>query len=197
MQIFTSILDPQLAPLIRSGAVGVMPTDTVYGLVCSVADTAAVERLYRLKNRKGEPGTVIAGTLQQLIDIGLRARYLKAVEQYWPNPLSVIIPCGDELAYIHLGKDSLAVRIPAHDHINRLLQETGALLTAMAARPDGPVATNLQEAQQYFGDSVDFYVDGGTITDPVPSTLIRVLDDAIDILRPGAVHIDENGRITT
>jgi len=196
MQRFSSLTDPALAVLIKSGAVGVMPTDTVYGLVCRAADTRAVERLYALKQRENKPGPIIAAKLQQLIDLGIRARYVKAVEQYWPNPLSVVIPCGEELHYLHQGKQSLAVRIPADEPLRDFLAQTGALLTSSANLPGEPTATNSAAAEAYFGDTVDFYVDGGEVTNPLPSTVIRIVDDAIEVLREGAVIIDENGRIT-
>jgi len=195
MKIFTSLTDPELTALLKEGAVGVLPSDTVYGLVCRAANEAAVTRLYRLKSRENKPGTIVAAKLQQLIDLGLRARYLKAVEQYWPNPLSVVIPCGAELTYLHQGKGSLAVRVTADKRFGDLLKHTGALLTSSANQPGEPPATSLAEAQAYFGDSVDFYVDGGVITDHVPSTVIRIVDDAIEVLREGAVKIDENGRM--
>lgn len=195
MHIYTSPTDTELVSHLRSGAVGVLPTDTVYGLVTRAADPEGVARLYALKHREHKPGTIIAAKLQQLIDLGLRARYLKAVEQYWPNPLSVVIPCGDELAYLHLGQHSLAVRIPSDTRMQALLAQTGPLLTSSANQPGEPVATDLAEAQAYFGDQVDFYVDGGSVTDHAPSTVIRIVDDAIEVLRAGAVRIDENGRI--
>ncbi|MEJ0072893.1 MAG: L-threonylcarbamoyladenylate synthase [Candidatus Saccharibacteria bacterium] len=197
MHVFTSLHDPELIALLKQGAVGVVPTDTVYGLVCRADMESAVSRLYALKHREQKPGTVIAGRLQQLIDLGLRARYLKAVEHYWPNPLSVVIPCGEDLAYLHQGRHSLAVRIPADDSIRAFLSQTGVLLTSSANLPGEPIAENLAEAQAYFGDGVDFYVDGGTVVDRPPSTVIRIIDDAIEVLREGAIHIDENGRITT
>ncbi len=196
MYNFSSVTDTGLVSLLKSGAVGVLPTDTVYGLVCRAADPAAAERLYALKNRENKPGTIIAGKLQQLIDLGIRARYLKAVEGFWPNPLSVVIPCGDDLAYLHQGQHSLAVRIPADDTLRELLAQTGPLLTSSANLPGEPTATTIAEAKKVFGKKVDFYVDGGPITDHQPSTVIRIVDDAIEILRPGAVIIDENGRIT-
>jgi L-threonylcarbamoyladenylate synthase len=107
----------------------------------------------------------------------------------------VIIPCGPELEYLHQGKVSLAVRIPALEPVRQFLQQTGVLLTSSANQPGEPTATTIAEAQAYFGDTVDFYVDGGTIADHAPSTLIRVVDDAIEILRKGALDIDESGRI--
>ncbi|HSX30343.1 MAG TPA: L-threonylcarbamoyladenylate synthase [Candidatus Saccharimonadales bacterium] len=190
-----SLVDPKLVLALKTGAVGALPTDTIYGLVCSASNQQAASRLYGLSGRS-MPGTIIAANTQQLVELGLRARYLKAVEQYWPGPLSVVIPCGYELSYLHLGKNSLAVRVPADSAIVKLLAQTGPLLTTSAARSGESPARSVAEARTYFAEAVDFYVDGGSMTGRLPSTVIRVVDDAIEILRKGAVKIDESGKIS-
>ena len=175
----------------QDGAIGVIPTDTVYGLVARATDQTAVTRLYELKKRDGKPGTLIAASIEQLEELGLKHRYLKAVEQFWPDAISVIIPCADpQLAYLHQGKMSLAVRIPKDKSLQKLLKETGPLLTSSANHPGQPTAVTAQQAKDYFGDEVDFYVDGGDFTNHEPSTVIRIVDDAIEVLRQGAVIID-------
>ncbi len=175
----------------RAGTVGVIPTDTVYGVVARAVDQEAVTRLYALKHREGKPGTIIAASLEQFEELGLKHRYLKAVEQYWPGPLSVVIPCGPALQYLHQGKLSLAVRIPDNKDIQALLEQTGPLLTSSANHPGEPTSTNVDQAKQYFGDEVDFYIDGGDLSANQPSTIIRIVDDAVQVLRQGAVHIKE------
>lgn len=197
-QQFSSLADPEIIALLKQGAVGVLPTDTVYGLVACATNQAAVGRVYYDVKRRGpKPGTLVAASIEQLESLGLKARYLKAVEQYWPNPLSVVIPCSDELIYLHLGKHSLAVRIPNNASFRAFLEQTGPLLTTSANHPAEPTATTLQMAADYFGDAVDFYVEGGDLSGRPPSTVIRIVDDAIEVLREGAVKIDENGRITS
>jgi L-threonylcarbamoyladenylate synthase len=187
---FTSIPD-QLAV---AGSVGVIPTDTVYGLVARAADEAAVERLYALKHREDKPGTLIAASVMQLEELGLKHRYLKAVEQFWPGAVSVIIPISDPaLAYLHRGKRSLAVRIPDDTDLLKLLAQTGPLQTTSANAPGEPPATTEAEAKDYFGNDVDFYVDGGNLSDRQPSTIIRIVDDAIEVIREGTVKINEQG----
>jgi tRNA threonylcarbamoyl adenosine modification protein (Sua5/YciO/YrdC/YwlC family) len=175
----------------QSGAVGIIPTDTVYGVVARAADEAAVARLYAIKHREGKPGTIIAASLEQLEQLGLKHRYLKAVEQYWPGALSVVIPCGPELQYLHQGKLSLAVRIPDNKDIQALLERTGPLLTSSANHPGEPTSTSVDQAKAYFGDEVDFYIDGGDLSANLPSTIIRIVDDAVEVLRKGAVHVKE------
>jgi len=174
------------------GAVGVLPTDTVYGLVARANDEATVKRLYDLKLREGKPGTIIAASIQQLIELGLKPRYLKAVEQFWPGAVSVIIPCGPELEYLHEGTYGLAVRIPAPKDLRDFLKQTGPLLTSSANHSGEPTAATLQQAKKYFGKNVDFYVDGGDLSNHAPSTIVRIVDDAIEIVREGAVKIKEN-----
>ena len=194
-KIIGSLTDPSVCDLLISGTVGVMPTDTVYGLVCRAADQSAVAKLYKLKSREHKPGTIIAADISQLTDLGIKTRYLKAVEQFWPGAVSVIIPSRD-LDYIHLGVGGIAVRIPQQDMVHELLLQTGPLLTSSANQPGEPPANTISEAQAYFGDSVDFYVNGGDLSGHEPSTVIRVIDDAIEVVRQGAVTIDEQtGRI--
>jgi L-threonylcarbamoyladenylate synthase len=177
--------------LLKPGTIGVIPTDTVYGVVARAADHEAVARLYELKSRENKPGTLIAASLEQLEAVGLKHRYIKAVEQFWPGAVSVIIPASDPaLAYLHQGKMSLAVRIPDDKKLQDLLKQTGALLTSSANQPDQPPAENVDQAKAYFGDKVDFYEDGGDLSGRQPSTLIRIVDDAIEVLRQGAVKID-------
>jgi tRNA threonylcarbamoyl adenosine modification protein (Sua5/YciO/YrdC/YwlC family) len=179
----------------QPGNIAVIPTDTVYGVVARAADQAAVERLYTLKHREGKPGTLVAASIQQLVELGIPRRYLVAVEQFWPGAVSVVIPCEPTLDYLTQGKRTLAVRIPDDAPLLALLEQTGALMTSSANQPGEPPATTIAEAKAYFGDQVDYYQDGGDRSGRQSSTVIRVVDDAIEVLRPGAVHINEQGVI--
>lgn len=179
--------------LIQPGTVAVIPTDTVYGLVARAEDRGAVERLYEIKKRDTKTGTLIAANIAQLEELGLKHRYLKAVEQFWPGAVSVIIPAADPaLSYLHRGRMSLAVRIPKDAELQKLLSQTGPLLTTSANDPGQPTAVTAQAARDYFGNKVDLYVDGGDLSGRRPSTVIRIVDDAIEVLRQGAAEVPTN-----
>ncbi len=195
MLILSSLQDIHLVEMLNNGGVAVIPTDTVYGLVAPASDQAAVKRLYMSKKREAKPGTVIASSTDQLVNLGIKRRYLKAVEHMWPGEISIVIPTGSDLKYIDQGKGSMAVRVVADTELIRLLDRTGPLLTTSANLPGNTPANTLAEAQKYFGDKVDVYVDGGDMTGKQPSTIIRIVDDAIEILRLGAVKINEKGEI--
>lgn len=185
----------ELPNILNGGDVGILPTDTLYGLVCRAVDEAAVKRLYSLKNRENKPGTIIAANPEQLVDLGLPQDRVKAAAQYWPNPVSVIIPT-EKLGYLHQGKSSLACRVVAGpQELIDLLKKVGPLLTSSANHPGEPPATTIGRAKNYFGDSVDFYVDGGDRSSAEPSTVLRIKDkddDTITIVRQGAYRLKKS-----
>jgi L-threonylcarbamoyladenylate synthase len=193
MQLFTTLNDPKLVALLKEGAVGVLPSDTLYGLMACAANQKAVERLYALKSRDHKPGTIIAANIEQLVDLGIKARYLKAVEQFWPGAISIETP--HSIDYLNMSTGRQGLRIPDDAALRAFLEQTGPLQTTSANKPGEHAANTIAEAQAYFGDAVDFYVDGGDLSGRPPSTIIRIVDDAIEIVREGAVKIDESGRI--
>jgi L-threonylcarbamoyladenylate synthase len=171
-----------------AGAIGVIPTDTVYGVVARAADAKAVTRLYALKRREQKPGTIIAASIDQLVELGIKRRYLTAVSQFWPGAVSVEIP--HSIDYLNQGTGRQAFRIPSDERLLALLTQTGPLQTSSANEPGQPTSVNMQQARDYFADRVDFYVDGGDLSGNEPSTIIRVIDDVIEVIRQGAVTID-------
>lgn len=186
MVIFDTLQDQTLLRLLADGAVGVIPTDTVYGLVARADNPQAVQKLYALKHRERKPGTTIAADASQLVALGLPPAAVRQAARLWPNPLSVVMPLGSELAYLHAGIGSAPFRVVASDQLGRFLRQSGPLLTSSANLPGMPPAASLAEAQRYFGGQVDFYVDGGVL-DNEPSTIVRLDGDKVEIIREGAL----------
>ena len=184
------MFDSATKELLLPGAVGILPTDTVYGLVARAEDVSAVKRLYQLKQREAKPGPIIAASIDQLVILGIKRRYLKAVEQYWPGAVSVIIP--HDLTYLSQTVGAQPFRIPDGKELLNLLSQTGPLLTSSANLAGKPTANTVDEAKAYFGANVDFYVDGGNLSKNKPSTIIRIIDDAVDVVRAGAVEIQQS-----
>lgn len=178
---------------LKAGAVGVIPTDTLYGIVACADNEEAVRKLYAAKNRDHKPGTVIAASVEQLIGLGIPARYLRPIEQFWPNPVSVVLP--HSLKYLHSGLGAQPFRVPLDAELYNVLLEIGPLLTSSANQPGKEPAVNVTEAINNFGNTIDFYVDGGDLSGREASTIIRVVDDAIEIVRQGAFKISEQGEL--
>ena len=185
------VSETEAISILRNGGVGVLPTDTVYGLVACANNPEAVARLYALKHRERKPGTIIAASVEQLIELGVEERYLHRVEKWWPASLSVETPLGAQLAYLHQDTGRQGVRVAADERVRRILKQTGPLATSSANQPGKPHSNTVREAFEHFEDTVDFYVDGGDLSTNAPSTLIKISpDNTIEVIRQGAVRID-------
>ncbi len=178
MIVFTSVNDPEIAQILLTGGIGVLRTDTLYGLVALAANETSVERIYALKGRDDNksPIVLIDGS-DQLYDtpVSEAEAYLRSV---WPGPVSVILPSHQAPLWIRRGNDSVAYRMPDEPTLRRLIREVGPLI-APSANPQGDVpASDVREAERYFNDQVDFYVDGGVVTNAQPSRLVMIGQNA-------------------
>lgn len=173
--------------ILNKEGVGVIPTDTVYGVVARAKNKNTVEKLYMLKARQNKPGTLLAANVDQLIDLGLDQSQLGLASRYWPNPVSIILSAPDELKYLHQGIGSLAVRIPDDASLRELL-EAGPLVSSSTNLPGLTPATNIKEAYSYFKGDVDFYVDGGDLSGRIASTIARVENGKLVAIRQGAFN---------
>lgn len=172
--MFTSFTS-EVAELLKKGAVGVIPTDTVYGVVTPLLLPNSVERIYAVKARdlKKPVGTILINDPLQVSHI-VDEKQLKKAQHYWPGPVSVVLPVTDDLLYAHKGFNSLPFRLPQHDELQRLVSQTGPLATSSANPAGEQPANTVEEALKYFGDTVDFYVDGGDLSYSKPSKIIQI-----------------------
>lgn len=171
---------------LQNGEVGVMPTDTIYGLVTKALNHESVERIYKLKQRDGsKPLIILISDVAQLGELGilLNDTEISVLHEVWPGPTSVILKCTDpELRYLHRGTWTLAVRLPDLESLRNLTAAVGPLVATSANLESLPPATSIAEAKQQFGDKVDFYLDGGECT-AQPSELIKIENGEMVVLR--------------
>lgn len=177
MRVATSVNDPEIIRILRAGGIGVLRTDTLYGVVANADDEGAVRRVYELKGRDDDKSPIVLiDSIDQIYD-ELSEAHTEYVSHVWPGPYSVIVPSVVAPLWIRRGNGSVAYRMPASDELRQLIGHTGPLI-APSANPQGmQPATSLQEARYYFADKVDFYVDGGTVEHAKPSSIIRLEDD--------------------
>lgn len=190
--VFRSYRSKQLVSLLRQGAVGVLPTDTIYGLVARAEDSVAVARLYALRKRTpAKPCIVLIATLADLSLFSIKPtkRVRDILARVWPGSVSVILPCiQKKFTYLHRGTKTLAIRLPKSASLRALIAASGPLI-APSANPEGlSPALTIAAARNYFGTDVDFYVDGGKKVS-APSSLIGLVGGDIIIHRAGAVRI--------
>lgn len=170
---------------LKNGKIGVLATDTIYGVVGQALNPAAVERIYAVKQRRpNKPFIILISSIDdlELFDVELNEADRRKLDEYWPGPVSVILPCPHErFHYLHRGTDSLAFRLPDNDGLREVIKTAGPLV-APSANPEGqPPAEDLDQAREYFGESVDFYF--GRPTTGKSSKLIRLTSGHEEVLR--------------
>lgn len=181
-----------IVSILKHDGVGVIPTDTLYGIIGGAFSKRAVERIYEIKGRdEGKPFIILISSLSDLKKFGIeldaqQKKFLKAV---WPGPVSVILPCAQKsFSYLHRGHKSLAFRMPKNALLEKLLKKTGPLVAPSANPQSKKPAETIQDAQKYFGEAVDFY-SGSVVKKGNPSTIISFQNGKLEILREGAKKI--------
>lgn len=186
----------QAAAIIRQGGLVAFPTETVYGLGADATSQQAVQQIFKVKRRPAlNPLIVHLSNCQQLPEVAdierqpktaLRVEKLKI---FWPGPLSLILPKRPCIAEaVTAGLDSVAVRIPNHPVALSFLAACKLPVAAPSANLSSAVSpTSAKHVEEVFGSLVHMILDGGACQIGLESTVLSLLDDKPQILRPGAV----------
>lgn len=174
--VFTDLQDA--ASILVNGGVGIIRTDTLYGVVARADNEAAVERIFQVKGRTPTKSPIVLiASNDQLFDSYDTSVY-DYLQKQWPGPRSIILPSTKAPAWLQRGNNSVAYRLPDYPGLCQLIATTGPLI-APSANPEGdPPAMTIDEAVAYFGDNVDFYVDSGTVKNTNPSELWQYTPEA-------------------
>jgi len=179
--------------ILKNGGVGVIPTDTIYGLVGSALLPETVKRISELKKRADNKAfIVLISSIDdlKLFDINLSKKNIEFLNKYWPGKMSLEIFSNlPKYKYLRNPDNTNAFRLPNKEDLIDLLKQTGPLVAPSANISYQPPAKNIEEAKKYFGDEVDFYEDGGEL-DSAPSTLVRIIENRVEIIRQGVVNIN-------
>ena len=191
MSYVTDSFDDEVTRLLMRGGVGLLPTDTIYGLSCRAMDAAAVGKIHKLKNRSAhKPFIILISDIKMLDLLSISPEQAKITEQYWPGPLSVILS-SQAPDFLTLGTASLAVRMPDSPNLIELISRTGPITSTSANLEGEQPVQSVPAAQKLFGDKLDFYVDAGNLDNP-PSTLAVIKDGKLEVVRQGAAKIDKD-----
>ncbi len=201
-QFETKIFSPNQAgvraaaeELLRGNVVGI-PTETVYGLAANIRDEAAVYRIFETKHRPADnPLIVHISAFEQIFSVA-RVVYPLAktlAEKFWPGPLTMVLPKDRSLSdAVTAGQDTVGIRMPAHPVARAIIDAAGVPLAAPSANLSGiPSPTCAEHVFDDLNGSIPCIVDGGECTVGVESTVIRVEEDRLTLLRPGGITVEQ------
>lgn len=179
------LLQKAIDALSTPGGVVLVPTETVYGLVCDWEDDLARKRIYELKGRsENKPLAMFAASCDMAESFGVKlnsdARIL--LEKIAPGPITVIAPGCEKYP-------TVGVRIPDHEFIRQLLKNYNRPLASTSANASGmPNVLTVEEAVTQLHGALDLVVDGGILPcDAAASTVVTVCENPCRILRHGPI----------
>ena len=182
------------AEAILRGGVIAFPTDTVYGLGCSLFDVSAVEMVARIKRR--DPSLAVISLIPEARQVeGLASEITpvakRLMERYWPGRLSLIFRAAPIVpARVRGAGGTIALRVPADRLCMRLLNLIGGPMVSSSANLSGqPPAETAEDVVRVFGNQLDLVIDGGPRRGNVPSTLVDVSGPRPRLLRRGDVDV--------
>ncbi|MEM9990500.1 MAG: L-threonylcarbamoyladenylate synthase, partial [Bacteroidota bacterium] len=154
----------QIADCLLKDGVVLIPTDTVYGLAVAPYATAAVERLYALKERPRERKLpIMVADIQQLLEVGILVNE-KAQKvfhsSFSPGAVTVVMGVKESKAAWLTGRTEVAVRIPNDECLLAVLRKTGPLFVTSANRHGQATPETIAEIVAQLTDSPDLVIDG-------------------------------------
>lgn len=191
----TSDAIQQACLLLDDGGLVAIPTETVYGLACSIDHPEAIRRVFSLKGRPSDnPLIVHVRAVDQALDLtasGDQVVLRRLAELFWPGPLTIVVARSPRVSdLVSAGLDTVAIRMPAHPAAMEVLRGAQSPLAAPSANISGrPSPTRAQHVQDDFGDEL-MIIDGGSCEHGLESTVVRVVGTECLILRQGALSAD-------
>ncbi|MCX7821096.1 MAG: L-threonylcarbamoyladenylate synthase [Brevinematales bacterium] len=181
-----------LGEIVKKDGLVVFPTETVYGLGGNALSENSIKKIFQVKGRPSDNPLIVhidsSDILEDLVINPPKEAYL-LFKHFAPGPLTIIFnkkPIIPDI--VTAGLDTVAIRIPSHPVALRFIKECGLPIAAPSANISGrPSPTNFEMAVSEMNGLVDAIIDGGQSNVGLESTVIKIIDEEVKILRPGEI----------
>lgn len=182
----------EIASLINNNKVIVFPTETVYGIGTNGLDRNAIEKLYKIKERAfSKPITLLVSSYEMICSVAniISPLEKKIISNFFPGPITLILNKKKIVPNILTANtDTVGVRMPDNELILKLIEYCKVPIATSSANISGfPASIDVEDIYNCFKDKVDLYIDGGKSRIGVPSTVVKVENNDIKILREGII----------
>lgn len=180
---------------LEKGKMVVVPTDTVYGLVCDATNASAIDRIFKIKNRaKEKPVGVFVKNIKMAKQIAQinekQQRFLKKLGKNLSNVTFILkkkkeLPVGTE--------KTIGIRIPDFFLINKLFEQIDFPIAQTSANISGkPATTEIEQVLKQFRNQAlrpGLVIDAGDLPKAKPSTVLDLTGKKPKILREGEIEV--------
>lgn len=181
---------------LRNDGVIIYPTDTVYGIGCSVFSKKAIDRIYQIKNQNvTKPFSFVCSDLSHISEYAVVSNpAYRVMKQLVPGPFTFILPASrlKQLPKSLISKrKTVGIRVPDNQISLAIVRELGhPILSASVTDINGDVINDPELIKEIFENQVDAILDGGTNVS-APSTVLDFTEDPPIVVREGTGDISE------
>lgn len=187
--------------LLQAGALVALPTETVYGLAGRCDRPQTVARVYDVKSRPlGRALPLLVASFDEGERYWKRGAWSATAQAlshaFWPGPLTIIAPAAAHVSEALTSDGTIALRCPDQPDTRAILQALGVPVVCPSAnRSEDPSPTSAEAVERGLGASVDALVISEYPLGGMESTIVRLGDGQVEILRPGALASAEIGAV--
>jgi L-threonylcarbamoyladenylate synthase len=182
--------------VIRTGGVVCFPTRCLYGLGVDALDTAAVERVYEIKQRPADmPLLVLIGRSAQLAELAERVPLMAQLlmDRFWPGRLTLVLEARSIIPVrLTAGTGKIGIRLAAHPVARALVEALDRPITGTSANLSGASGCRqIADLDARISRQVDLILDGGPLKGGVGSTVVDVVGENPVVIREGEISRPE------
>lgn len=187
---------------ILNGKLVIFPTETVYGIGANALNDNACKNIFKAKGRAGDNPLIVhvnnVDMIKQLVEEPNEVEKI-LISTFCPGPFTLILKAKNIIPKsVTAGLDTVGIRMPSNKIASKLIEYAGVPIAAPSANVSGrPSGTKIEDILKEFDGKVSTIIDDGMVDIGLESTVVRVIDNKVRILRPGKITKEdiENLRI--
>lgn len=198
MKMITELTEDNLKEInkvLDEDGVIIFPTDTVYGIACNCYSIDGLNKIFSFKNRPlSKPINVLTDSIEKIkmVSNGLKEKEIELIEKYLPGDLTIIVDKNERVPdLLTANLKTVGVRIPNHKMALKILENYPYPLATTSVNLAGlSPGMEVSDFIEEFKNKVDIIVDGGKSPIGLPSTIVRIENDSLKILREGNLKVE-------
>lgn len=177
---------------ILNGELVIFPTETVYGIGANALNDDACKNIFKAKGRAGDNPLIVhvnnVDMIKKLVEEPNEIEK-KLIKSFCPGPFTLIFKAKNIIPKsVTAGLDTVGIRMPSNKIASKLIEYAGVPIAAPSANVSGrPSGTKIDDILKEFDGKVSTIIDDGMVDIGLESTVVRVIDNKVRILRPGKI----------
>lgn len=180
---------------IKRGETVVYPTETAYGLGADFYSGQAYNKILAIKGRPQDKALplIVSDINQAASLVKFSSLAWELANKYWPGPLTLVLPATVSQTTVPAHQGFLAIRVSSHPLASALARIIATPLVSTSANLSAqpPCYTIADFSKQFRDRSLrpDLVIDAGRLPNALPSTIIKIDNDKVELIRQGSIKI--------